>query len=89
MISEKEELKKKVKGLVWYSPRKEELGRYGSGGVAIIDQWIASHAKYFIGKMGSCTCTCMTFNPLISASTTISLLCYKYMYIAGYEKCAA
>ena len=50
LISEKEELKKMVEGLVWYRPRKEELARYGSGGVAIIDQWIASHAQYFIGK---------------------------------------
>ena len=49
-LSEKEELKSMVDGLVWYRPRKEELTRYGSGGVAIIDQWIASHAQYFIGK---------------------------------------
>lgn len=49
--SEKEELRKMVEGLVWYSPTKEELRRHGSGGVAIIDQWIASHAKFFIGKM--------------------------------------
>ena len=48
-----------VDGLVWYSPTKGELRRYGSGGVAIIDQWIASHAKYFIGKME--TCMCITF----------------------------
>ena len=39
-----------VEGLVWYSPTNEELHRYGSGGVAIIDQWIASHAQFFIGK---------------------------------------
>ena len=38
-----------VKGLVWYTPTEEDLHRYGDGGVAIIDQWIASHAKWFIG----------------------------------------
>ena len=53
--SEKEELKGMVEGLVWYMPRKEELARYGSGGVAIIDQWIASHAQYFIGEHFVCT----------------------------------
>ena len=36
---------------MWYRPTKEEKTRYGSGGVAIIDQWIASHARYFIGKL--------------------------------------
>ena len=38
-----------VKGLVWYTPTEEDLHRYGDGGVAIIDQWIASHAQWFIG----------------------------------------
>ena len=48
---EKKQLKKMVDGLVWYTPTKKELSQYGSGGVAIIDQWIASHAQYFIGKL--------------------------------------
>ena len=47
---EKRELQVMVDGLVWYSPSKDERRHYGSGGVAIIDQWIASHARYFIGK---------------------------------------
>ena len=38
-----------VKGLVWYTPTNTELRNYGDGGVAIIDQWIAAHAKYFVG----------------------------------------
>ena len=38
-----------VEGLVWYTPTDDDLHRYGDGGVAIIDQWIASHAKLFIG----------------------------------------
>ena len=44
-----------VEGLVWYSPTEEELRRYGSGGVAIIDQWITSHAQFFIGKIHQIT----------------------------------
>ncbi len=39
-----------VDGLVWYSPTQNMLRRYGDGGVAIIDQWIASHAKFFVGE---------------------------------------
>ena len=38
-----------VKGLVWYTPTDEELRTFHDGGVAIIDQWIAAHAKFFIG----------------------------------------
>ena len=55
LISEKKELRKMVEGLVWYSPTEEELRRYGSGGVAIIDQWITSHAQFFIGKIHQMT----------------------------------
>ena len=49
---EKVELKDMVNGhLVWYTPSKLKLHRYGDGGVAIIDQWIASHGKVFVGKL--------------------------------------
>lgn len=50
LIIEKKLLKEVVGGLVWYSPTEDEQRHFGSGGVAIIDQWIASHAKYFIGE---------------------------------------
>lgn len=37
----------------WFEPTDKQLHRYGDGGVAIIDQWIASHAKYFVGTAES------------------------------------
>jgi len=33
-----------------YKPSMEELKDFGDGGVAIIDQWIAAHARYFAGS---------------------------------------
>ncbi len=42
-------LKGLVNGLVWYQPSDKELRQFGDGGVAIIDQWIAAHAKFFVG----------------------------------------
>ena len=50
---DKKKLRKLVKGLVWFTPSDKGLGRYGDGGIAIIDQWIASHAEYFIGTADS------------------------------------
>ena len=47
--SEKQRLKLLVGGLVWFAPTESELFFHRDGGVAIIDQWIASHGKYFIG----------------------------------------
>ena len=47
--SEKQRLKLLVGGLVWFVPTEDELFLHRDGGVAIIDQWIASHGKYFIG----------------------------------------
>jgi hypothetical protein len=47
---EKEVLAHLVEGVVWYTPTNDNIHRYGDGGVAIIDQWIASHAKFFTGK---------------------------------------
>lgn len=32
-----------------YKPTKEVREKYKDGGIAIIDQWIAAHARYFIG----------------------------------------
>ncbi|GAB1607368.1 GDP-fucose protein O-fucosyltransferase 2-like [Argonauta hians] len=32
-----------------FAPSKEILAKYMDGGVAIIDQWICAHARYFIG----------------------------------------
>ena len=46
---EKKELKQVVDGLVWFTPTEKGVSHYGSVRVAIIDQWIASHARYFIG----------------------------------------
>ena len=49
-LQERKKLAKLVKGVVWYTPSQTELNRFGDGGVAIIDQWISSHAKFFVGK---------------------------------------
>jgi len=41
------ELQKHFKAKIYQFPRgKEEIGVYKDGGVAIIDQWIAAHARY-------------------------------------------
>lgn len=47
--SERETFAKLVEDVVWYTPSEHNLHHYGDGGVAIIDQWIAAHAKFFIG----------------------------------------
>ncbi|XP_040213356.1 GDP-fucose protein O-fucosyltransferase 2 [Rana temporaria] len=44
-----EELRKLIPEMVRYEPTWEELELYKDGGVAIIDQWICAHARYFIG----------------------------------------
>ncbi|XP_076458289.1 GDP-fucose protein O-fucosyltransferase 2-like isoform X2 [Babylonia areolata] len=36
-----------------YEPSKDVMQTYKDGGVAIIDQWICAHAKYFIGTRES------------------------------------
>lgn len=51
--SEKQRLQELVEGLVWYEVSESMIRRYGDGGVAIIDQWIASHAGYFVGTAES------------------------------------
>jgi peptide-O-fucosyltransferase len=53
-LSEKRQLKKLIGGkVVWLDPSDELIGRHGDGGVAIIDQWIAAHSKYFVGTIES------------------------------------
>ncbi|XP_071942701.1 GDP-fucose protein O-fucosyltransferase 2-like isoform X1 [Antedon mediterranea] len=48
--SEIDDLKSQVDGkVVHYRPPKDIMERFKDGGVAIIDQWVAAHAKYFIG----------------------------------------
>lgn len=39
--------------LVKYDAPKKILQTYGDGGVAIIDQWICAHSKYFVGTCES------------------------------------
>jgi peptide-O-fucosyltransferase len=39
--------------LVRFEPTQSERVKYKDGGVAIIDQWICAHAKYFIGSFES------------------------------------
>ncbi|XP_037597939.1 GDP-fucose protein O-fucosyltransferase 2 isoform X2 [Cebus imitator] len=46
---EYEELKKLLPEMVRFEPTWEELELYKDGGIAIIDQWICSHARFFIG----------------------------------------
>ncbi|XP_077993934.1 GDP-fucose protein O-fucosyltransferase 2-like [Glandiceps talaboti] len=49
---EMNELKKHLKGKVEvfkYDPPTEVLDKYKDGGIAIIDQWICAHARYFMG----------------------------------------
>lgn len=36
-----------------YETTPERVKLFGDGGIAIIDQWICSHAKYFIGTKES------------------------------------
>ncbi|XP_039113058.1 GDP-fucose protein O-fucosyltransferase 2 isoform X1 [Hyaena hyaena] len=48
-FAEHEELKRLLPEMVTFEPTWEELELYRDGGVAIIDQWICSHARFFIG----------------------------------------
>ncbi|XP_048390967.1 GDP-fucose protein O-fucosyltransferase 2 isoform X1 [Stegostoma tigrinum] len=43
------ELKRLLPNMLRFEPTQEELQLYKDGGVAIIDQWICAHARYFIG----------------------------------------
>ncbi|KAM6080290.1 LOW QUALITY PROTEIN: GDP-fucose protein O-fucosyltransferase 2 [Theristicus caerulescens] len=44
-----ESLKKLLPEMVRFEPSWEELELYKDGGLAVIDQWICAHARYFIG----------------------------------------
>lgn len=44
---------KEVATVVRYVPSKKILETHRDGGIAIIDQWICSHARYFIGTFES------------------------------------
>ncbi|KAM4669127.1 LOW QUALITY PROTEIN: GDP-fucose protein O-fucosyltransferase 2 [Amazona ochrocephala] len=46
---EVELLKKLLPEMVRFEPSWEELELYKDGGLAVIDQWICAHARYFIG----------------------------------------
>nr|XP_033803177.1 GDP-fucose protein O-fucosyltransferase 2 [Geotrypetes seraphini] len=48
-VTELEQLRKLIPQIVRFEPTWEELELYKDGGVAIIDQWICAHARYFIG----------------------------------------
>ena len=46
-LSEKLQLRELLGGPVfWFTPTEEQIELHGDGGLAIIDQWIAAHARY-------------------------------------------
>nr|XP_025719306.1 GDP-fucose protein O-fucosyltransferase 2 isoform X2 [Callorhinus ursinus] len=47
--TEHAELRRLLPEMVRFEPTWEELELYRDGGVAIIDQWICAHARFFIG----------------------------------------
>ncbi|KAF4020674.1 hypothetical protein G4228_012856 [Cervus hanglu yarkandensis] len=47
--TELEELRRLLPEMVRFEPTWEELELYKDGGVAIVDQWICAHARFFIG----------------------------------------
>ena len=53
LSSEKHQLQEMMSGLVCYQPTAADIGCYGDAGVAIIDQWLAAHAVYFVGMAES------------------------------------
>ncbi|XP_010766071.1 GDP-fucose protein O-fucosyltransferase 2-like isoform X1 [Notothenia coriiceps] len=46
---ESKELRRLLPDMVRFEPSNEDLELFKDGGVAIIDQWICAHARYFIG----------------------------------------
>uniref|UniRef100_A0A8C4N4N7 GDP-fucose protein O-fucosyltransferase 2 n=1 Tax=Eptatretus burgeri TaxID=7764 RepID=A0A8C4N4N7_EPTBU len=48
-VAEVQELRRLLPEMVLFEPTQDELELYKDGGVAIIDQWICAHARYFIG----------------------------------------
>ncbi|XP_026563479.1 GDP-fucose protein O-fucosyltransferase 2 isoform X1 [Pseudonaja textilis] len=49
IMQEVEQLKALLPEMVRFEPTWEEIDLYKDGGIAIIDQWICAHARYFIG----------------------------------------
>ncbi|XP_062817655.1 GDP-fucose protein O-fucosyltransferase 2 isoform X2 [Anolis carolinensis] len=49
VVEETEELKRLLPQMVRFEPTWEEVEQYKDGGIAVIDQWICAHARYFIG----------------------------------------
>lgn len=48
-LVDRESLRKLIGGkVVWLEPDSNLIDRYGDGGVAIIDQWIAAHSRYML-----------------------------------------
>ncbi|XP_037380366.1 GDP-fucose protein O-fucosyltransferase 2 [Talpa occidentalis] len=47
--TEQEELRRLLPEMVRFEPGHAELALYGDGGVAIVDQWVCAHARFFIG----------------------------------------
>ena len=39
------------KPVLWFTPTEEQIELYGDGGLAIIDQWIAAHARCIERKL--------------------------------------
>nr|CAH8821957.1 unnamed protein product [Trichobilharzia regenti] len=61
-----------------YEPNELEWMLYGPGGVAIIDQWICAHARYFIGtSLSTFTFRIVEERTIMgfSANTTLNCLC--------------
>ena len=50
---EMEQLKSLLPGMVMFKPTKKQLKKYKMGGIAIIDQILCSHARYFMGSKES------------------------------------
>ncbi|XP_061463610.1 GDP-fucose protein O-fucosyltransferase 2 isoform X1 [Rhineura floridana] len=49
IAKETEQLERLLPEMVRFEPTWEEVELYKDGGIAIIDQWICAHARYFIG----------------------------------------
>uniref|UniRef100_UPI00358F2B64 GDP-fucose protein O-fucosyltransferase 2 isoform X2 n=1 Tax=Myxine glutinosa TaxID=7769 RepID=UPI00358F2B64 len=46
---EVQELRRLLPEMIHFEPTQDELELYKDGGIAIIDQWICAHSRYFIG----------------------------------------
>lgn len=73
-FAEYEELKRLLPEMVRFEPTWEELELYKDGGVAIIDQWVCSHARYS-GWLDVCVCPCTGVCVLGAAGTAPGAAC--------------